>query len=135
MKKLVFLVLSILLLISCDYTEYKIDTTSVIPEEDIEEYRDYIKELVEAAHPGHYTAGKAKHLDDVILGIESVAQRTYEQEMKVLVFVDGYWDFARVYELDSAQLEIYEYVENHGPIKIRNKYPQQLKYKHPYKGE
>lgn len=135
MKKIIFILLSALLLVSCDYTTYEADTTKAIPEEDVEEYRDYVKELMEAAHPGHYTAGKGKHLDDVVYGIETIAKRTYEKEVNVLKYLDGYWNYVPINELDSSKLEIYNYVLKYGPIKIRDKYPQEVKYKFPYKGQ
>lgn len=72
---------------SCtSYIEYDIEIQTVVNDSLKESQKEYLLELVEAAskHNGQ-SAGKAKHLDDVLYASNSISKTFYSKKVEVLV--------------------------------------------------
>lgn len=87
MKRLVFILLVGILMVGCRaHVEYTIEIKTEVNDSLKENQKEYLLQLVESAskHNGQ-SAGKARHLDDVIYAAKNISNSFYETKTEVLV--------------------------------------------------
>lgn len=135
MKKILFGVILLGLLTGCSrgYVKYEIIYEHKVPDSLKNEHRDYLLELVKAAsNETSLSAGKAKHLDDILYSASHVTNDLYEERVEMIKksyynsdFLSATYDrstYIKKEDLDRDKNEVYIYykiLELGKPYKIK----------------